>query len=300
MSVVAVIDIGTNSTRLLVARVSGEGGVEPLYTDLKTTRLGQGIQGGVLMPEAVDRTLEAVVDMQARAGEWSSPPPVVVATSAVRDAANRDWFIGEVRRRTGLSVQVLDGTREAYLGYLGVAAGFGGGDLTSSVIIDIGGGSTEFTWRGKGGITCRSVNAGAVRMTEGGHDDREIAAVIRGVAEEIRRQAPRLLIGVGGTVTTLAAMDQGLRVYDRSLVHGYLLERQSVLRMLEELLAAGPEGRRKIPGLQPARADIIVAGVRILLAVMNGLGMDRIRVSEADLLYGAALKAVEPVETKKA
>ncbi|MFZ5634657.1 MAG: Ppx/GppA family phosphatase [Bacillota bacterium] len=295
----AVIDIGTNSTRLLVAEVAGPGGVAPLFTDLKTTRLGQGIEGKMLLPEAVSRTVEAVKDMQARAKEMSASLVVAAATSAVRDAANKDWFIAEVYRKTGLQVRVLDGKEEAFLSYLGVAEGFGG-DPVSAVIVDIGGGSTEFTWRRGGRITCRSVNAGAVRMTEGGHDGRSIYEIMRVTLEEIGRGMPRELIGVGGTVTTLAAMDLGLEVYDRSRVHGHVLGRTRILSLLDDLVRAGPEGRKKMPGLQPARADVIVAGVRILLVVMKGLEMNRIRVSEADLMYGLALQALKPVETKNA
>lgn len=297
MKRVAVIDIGTNSTRLLVAGVTGRGEVVPLHSDLKTTRLGQGIGGRMLLPEAVSRTVGAIMDMQSQAREKSASLVVAAATSAVRDAGNRDWFLEEVYRKTGIGVRVLGGQEEAFLSYLGVAAGLGE-DPASAVIVDIGGGSTEFTWCRDGRVFCRSVNAGAVRMTEGGHDDREIYEIIRETLEEARQDGPQKLIGVGGTVTTLAAMDMALEVYDRNLVHGYILSGEAVRRLLEDLVRAGPGGRKRIPGLQPARADIIIAGVRILLEVMKGLGFDRIRVSEADLMYGLALEALKPVETK--
>ncbi|MCL6610467.1 MAG: Ppx/GppA family phosphatase [Peptococcaceae bacterium] len=289
MKRVAVIDIGTNSTRLLVADVDGAGRVEPLHADLKTTRLGQGIEGRFLLPEAVSRTVEAISDMQRQARERSASRLVAAATSAVRDADNRDRFLDLVFRKTGIRVRVLEGVEEARLSYLGVAAGFGG-DMDGAVIVDIGGGSTEFTWNRRGRVTCRSVNAGAVRMTEGGHDDRAIGEILREITREIRRERPRELIGVGGTVTTLAAMEMKMEVYDRNRVHGCTLEEASVRRLLEELVRAGPEGRKRMPGLQPARADIIVAGVRILLEVMKGLEFGRIRVSEADLMYGLALE----------
>lgn len=298
MERVAVIDIGTNSTRLLVAGVTAEGEVVPLHADLKTTRLGQGIGGGMLLPEAVSRTVDAIADMQSQAREKSASLVVAAATSAVRDAGNREWFLDQVYRKTGISVRVLEGQEEAFLSYLGVASGLGK-DPASAVIVDIGGGSTEFTWSSDGRVFCRSVNAGAVRMTEGGHNDREIHEIMRETLEEVRRVRPQKLIGVGGTVTTLAAMDMALEVYDRSRVHGYDLSITGVRGMLDKLVLAGPGGRKGIPGLQPARADIIVAGVRILLVVMGGLEFDRIKVSEADLMYGLALKAVKPVETKK-
>ncbi len=294
---VAVIDIGTNSTRLLVADVDGRGRIAPLHFDLRTTRLGQGIAGRLLIARAVDRTVEAVADMLAQAREKSAGLFVVAATSAVRDAENRDWFLDRVFRLTGIRVRVLGGQEEALLSYLGVAAGFGE-DVAGAVIVDIGGGSTEFTWTREGRVVCRSVNAGAVRMTEGGHDGRAIREVLRETVNEVKKDRPRELIGVGGTVTTLAAMDLKLGVYDRDLVHGHVLAGADVRRLLEELVRAGPEGRRRMPGLQPARADIIVAGVQILLEVMKGLELDRVRASEADLMYGLALQAVKPVETK--
>lgn len=290
MTRVAVIDIGTNSTRLLVADVQEPFSIVPLYADLRTTRLGQGIEGGMLLPGAVSRTVEAIADMQAQAMEKSASLVVAAATSAVRDAANRDWFLDEVFRKTNLRVRVLEGEEEACLSYLGVAAGLGG-DADGALIVDIGGGSTEFAWIREGRMVCRSVNAGAVRMTEGGHDRGAIVETLRETTDEVNRDRPRGLIGVGGTVTTLAAMDMKLEVYSRDLVHGYVLDRASVLRLLEELISAGPEGRKRMPGLQPARADIIPAGVQILLEVMTSLGFDRIRVSEADLMYGLALGA---------
>ncbi|MFZ5650573.1 MAG: Ppx/GppA family phosphatase [Bacillota bacterium] len=288
----AVIDIGTNSTRLLVADVSVSGRVDPVYTELKTTRLGHGIEGGVLLPGAVSRTVGAVAEMKEKAAGMSASVIVAAATSAVRDAANRDWFVEDVLRQTGVSVRVLDGQEEACMSYLGVTAEFGD-NLASTVVVDIGGGSTEFTWRSDGEMRCRSVNAGAVRMTEGGHDDGKILDIMKEALDEVRGDRPRQLMGVGGTVTTLAAMEMGLKVYDRSLVNGYTLTRAGIYRLLDMLVKAGPEGRKAIPGLQPARADIIVAGVRILLLIMKCLEIEEIRVSEADLMYGLAIEEIK-------
>lgn len=294
---IAVIDIGTNSTRLLVAEVSVSGRIIPLHWTLKTTRLGEGIEGGVLLDRPVARTVEALLKMKAESRENSAAQVVAVATSAVRDAGNRDWFIEEVYRKTGIIVRVLTGHQEAFYSYLGVAGEFGE-DLESTVIVDIGGGSTEFTWKNDRGVMCRSVNCGAVRMTEGGHDDTRIIEIMREVLSGVSRENPGKLIGVGGTVTTLAAMDMGLRQYDRSLVHGYTLTGIKIGKLLDRLIKAGPEGRKRIPGLQPARADVIVAGVRILLLVMEFLRISHIRVSEADLMYGLAMEEAKSVETK--
>lgn len=136
-------------------------------------------------------------------------------------------------------------------------------------------------------------------MTEGGHGDRAIREILEGALDDVRRDGPRELVGVGGTVTTLAAMDMALEVYDRSRVHGYVLDAAAVRSLLEALVSAGPGGRKRMPGLQPARADIIVAGVKILLVIMEGLGLDRVRVSEADLMYGLALQAVKRRNKKR-
>lgn len=289
-----IIDVGTNSTRLLVADVSEDGMVTPLYTDLETTRLGEGIREGVLLPGPVARTVEALRSMKERALEYSTPVVVAVGTSAVRDAANSDFFLGEVFRQTGLSLRVLGGGEEAFYSYMGVTSGFG--ELNSAVITDIGGGSTEFTWSKKERIICRSVNAGAVRMTEGGQGDAEILQIMKKVLDEVRSEAPEKLIGVGGTVTTLAAIDMALEVYDRSLVHGYRLTLETVYNIKGTLIRVGPGGRKNIPGLQPARADIILAGVRILILLMDFLSMKEIVVSEADLMYGLALEAAKSVD----
>ena len=276
-----------------MADVSEDGKVTPLYTDLKTTRLGEGIQGGILLPGPVARTVEAMRYMKERALEYSTPVVLAAGTSAVRDAANSEFFLGEVFRQTGLSLRVLGGGEEALYSYLGVTSGFG--ELNSAVITDIGGGSTEFTWSKKGIVICRSVNAGAVRMTEGGHGDAQILRIMKKVLDEVRGEAPSELIGVGGTVTTLAAIDLALEVYDRSLVHGYRLNVETIYSIRETLIRVGPGGRKKIPGLQPARSDIILAGVRILIQLMDYLGMREIVVSEADLMYGLALEAAKSV-----
>jgi exopolyphosphatase/guanosine-5'-triphosphate,3'-diphosphate pyrophosphatase len=289
-----IIDVGTNSTRLLVADVTDAGKVVPVYTDLKTTRLGEGIQGGVLLPGPVSRTVEAVREMKEKALAHSASMVVAAGTSAVRDAANSHLFLAEVYRLTGLSLRVLSGREEAFYSYAGVTSGFG--ELESAVITDIGGGSTEFTWKKSDDIICRSVNAGAVRMTEGGQDDAGILAIMKDVLDQVREAGMERLFGVGGTVTTLAAVDMALEVYDPALVQGYRLALENVYKIRSALISAGPLGRKKIPGLQPARADIILAGVSILIVMMDYLGMGEITVSEADMLVGLALAVAKTVD----
>ncbi len=290
MNRIGVIDIGTNSVRLLIADV-GNNRVAPVYRGLNSTRLGQGIEGGQLLPEAVNRTLKAVKDFQELCREKRVDKTIAIATSAVRGANNREWFIEQVYREAGVKVRVLQGEEEAYYSFVGVAAGFDD-VLDGTVVVDIGGGSTEFTWKRDGVLINRSVNAGAVRMTEGGYDSRYIAGVLKTVLGEVAGDKPKMIIGTGGTITTLAAMDMKLEPYDWKKVHGYLLKKEKIEFLLQEIIKAGPEGSKSMPGLQPARADIIIAGIMILKEIVYTLKFDFIRVSEADLLYGLALEAV--------
>lgn len=285
---VAAIDVGSNSTRLLVADVTEPGVVLPVRGRLETTRLGQGMTAGRLLPAAMERTLAVITGFIRLAEEEGAVETVVAATSAVRDAANRDEFARAVRSATGRSLRVLSGPEEAYLSYLGVASGLPGVD--NAVVVDIGGGSTEFTWSRNGHTCCISVNAGAVRMNEGGYGNGQIRQVLDEALRAVRRDGFNTLVGVGGTATTLAAITMGLHRYDPARVHGFRLERRAVDELDRKLHALNLEERKKVPGLQPQRADIIPAGARILSRVLHGLGADYLVVSEADILYGLVLE----------
>ena len=286
---VAAVDVGSNSIRLLVAVVTGKGEVLPVLRDLKTTRLGKGFTGGRLLDEPVEKTLAVITDFIRRAERAGAEDIVLSATSAVRDAGNRADFVRRVEAVSGKKLLVLSGAEEARLGYLGATRGLGGVD--DGVVVDIGGGSTEFIWHRAGEVQCRSVNAGAVRMTEGGYGRGEIRALIQETVLSVRRDGYEEVVGVGGTVTTLAAMARQLRRYDPDQVHGYRLGRDAIDRMDTTLHAMSPAERQQLPGLQPERADIIPAGVRILSRVLHGLEADSVVVSEADILYGLALGA---------
>ncbi|HBX23920.1 MAG TPA: phosphatase [Desulfotomaculum sp.] len=287
--IVAAVDVGSNSVRLLVAEVDDQGKVMPLHTELKTTRLGQGITEGRLIPGTMEKTLAVLEQYISRAGELGAQKIILAATSAVRDAANREEFTQLVRTATGRSLRVLSGEDEARLSYLGVMGGLN--DVQNAVVVDIGGGSTEFTWPRDGHVVCISVNAGAVRMTEGGYGSGQIRMVIEEAVLAVRRDGYGEVVGVGGTVTTMAAMSLGLRVYDPLRVHGFRLARDTVLRLDQQLHELTLEERKVLPGLQPERADIILAGARILNRVLQGLGAESVMVSEADILYGLATEA---------
>ncbi|SFR04500.1 Ppx/GppA phosphatase family protein [Desulfoscipio geothermicus] len=281
---IAAIDVGSNSIRLLVADAPADGVITPVLRDLQTTRLGQGFAGGRLADAAVHRTLDVIKDFVRQARRAGAEKVVLAATSAVRDAANREDFIHAVYGATGYALRVLSGEEEARLSYLGVTGALG--DVRDALVIDIGGGSTEFIWPGQGGIRFRSVNAGAVRMTESGFGSGQIRAVFGDILRDIRPDSPADMIGVGGTVTTLAAMAQEMRTYDPDKVHGYRLTAAKVGKLYHALRKLPVAARQKMPGLQPERADIIPAGALILLRVLQGLNMDSVLVSEADILYG--------------
>ncbi len=287
----AAIDIGTNSTRLLVAEGAG-GVIKRIETGLATTRLGEGIAGGLLLREAMERTVQAVRVFKQTALNLGAEKVVAAATSAVRDASNQSEFMKLVKKEAGLQLRVLSGEEEAALSYSGVLAGLVV-PQHSTVVLDIGGGSTELTWQQADRLRLVSVNAGAVRMTETGAGEAEISDLLRPVLAEIKSLSLKNLVGVGGTVTTLAAIDQQLAVYDPERVHGYCLSAGSVDRILNMLKDMDIKERRKVPGLQPERADIIVAGVVILKTVLSGLGLSWMYVSECDMLYGLLLKEVE-------
>ncbi|MFA5881525.1 MAG: Ppx/GppA phosphatase family protein [Eubacteriales bacterium] len=290
---IAVVDIGTNSTRLLIAEVSAGREVRVLKTGLITTRLGEGIgKQAYLLRPAVDRTVEALLNFRQIILESGAEDVITAATSAVRDAANQRDFLAEVKQRVGWDVRVLPGDEEAQLSYLGVVRGLKA-DLCDGVVIDIGGGSTEFIWTGSGVLNCASLKIGAVRMTENGSRLADIREMLAGSLIPIKASGARRLVGVGGTLTTLAAVDQEMEIYDPAKVHGYFVTRQGIQDILYRFEKMTLEERKRAPGLQPQRADIITAGVRIALAVVDGLGTDGITVSETDIMYGLLYQALE-------
>ncbi len=291
MERVAAIDVGTNSVRLLVAEKDGSG-LKILKSGLITTRLGQGSGSGVLQAGAVQRTVAAVFYFYQTARQFGPERVVVAATSAVRDAGNRNEFVDMVKERTGLPVRVLSGAEEAGLSYRGVLAGFPL-EPQGTAVVDIGGGSTEIIWMQDGKLHLDSVNVGAVRVTEAGTGENEIAACLNATLEKVRRAPVNTLVGVGGTVTTLAAVDRGLLVYDPGKVHGHCLKAENAAAILARLERMSTGERKQVPGLQPERADIIVAGAVIAVVIMKKLGLKCMFVSEYDLLCGLVLEEVE-------
>lgn len=287
----AAIDIGTNSVRLLIARLANRQLQAELRT-LRMCRLGEGMtRGNGLQPQAVARTLQALQEfnsiLQARRARLLR----AVATSAVREAANAGFFIDQALSETGIAVEVIAGEEEAYLSYTGACTALPG--VSRGAVVDIGGGSTEFTWQPGAGQpdhpASHSIPVGAVRLTEQPMLLPGILSRLKPALEELGKAEPGSLIGVGGTITSLAAIDQALAVYDPKRVHGYRLSRNAVERILFLLSAKTNGERQQVPGLQPERADIIVGGATILWAILGFLQAEQITVSEADILDGIIL-----------
>jgi exopolyphosphatase/guanosine-5'-triphosphate,3'-diphosphate pyrophosphatase len=294
--------MGTNSTRLLVADIE-DGEVKELERRSTVTRLGRGVDTSRQL------ATEAIEDVVSAVGEYIKlyeplEPDVVLAlaTSAVRDAENSGAFIAELRERFALNARILTGEEEARLTYVGAVAGRAPSDGT--LVIDIGGGSTEIVvGSGREMAFHTSLQLGTVRHTERHiRNDPPTAPELEALAEDIRKQLFAELaaadffeihtgIAVAGTPTSLAAIDQELDPYDPERVHGYVLSLDAIQHMYSMLSGKSLEERLKVPGLHPGRAPTIVAGVVILIQAMRAFGLQEIEVSEHDILYGAALEA---------
>jgi exopolyphosphatase / guanosine-5'-triphosphate,3'-diphosphate pyrophosphatase len=301
---VAVVDMGTNSTRLLVADVE-DSRVEEIERRSTVTRLGRGVDTtGHLATEAIDDVANAVGEYIGIYEPLEPDVVLVLATSAVRDADNSGAFIAELRERFALDARILTGDEEARLTYLGAVAGREAADDT--LVVDIGGGSTELVLGSGHEVTFHtSLQVGTVRHTERHiRNDPPTGSELEALAEDVRKRifaelaaAEFFDIGIGiavaGTPTSLAAIEQELDPYDPEKVHGYVLTLDGIQRMYSMLSGKTLEERLKVTGLHPGRAPTIVAGVVILIQVMRAFGLQRIEVSEHDILHGAALEAAE-------
>lgn len=299
---VAVVDMGTNSTRLLVCDVEGPR-VAELERRSTVTRLGRGVDtSGQLAAEAIEDVCRTVAEYVAIYRELGAERVVAIATSAVRDARNSGAFTGELRERFALDARVLSGDDEARLTYVGAVHERPPGEET--LVVDIGGGSTELVVGSGSEVSFHaSLQAGTVRHTERHvHHDPATAGELEALAGDVHGLLGEALagsdfararhgIGVAGTPTSLAAIDQRLEPYDPEAVHGYELTLAAIQRMCSQLSAKTLAERLAVPGLHAGRAPTIVAGVVILIQVMRAFGLEAIEVSEHDILYGAALEA---------
>jgi exopolyphosphatase / guanosine-5'-triphosphate,3'-diphosphate pyrophosphatase len=301
---VAVVDIGTNSTRLLVAEVDGDSGaVRELERHSRVTRLGDGVDSsGSLSQEAMQRVFDTLTDYRAAIDAQGAGANLAVLTSAVRDAANGAEFAARVREDFGLDARVLRGEEEAQLTFLGAMAGRPA-DADPTVVIDIGGGSTEFVvGRERAARLHVSLPAGVVRMSERHiHSDppapHELQALARDVHSTVldglpaeQRASVKHGIAVAGTATSAASIDQELDPYDPARVHGYVLQLGTIELLLARLADMTERQRRQVVGLNPDRAPTIVAGMILLREALVAFALEEVEVSEHDILYGGALR----------
>jgi exopolyphosphatase/guanosine-5'-triphosphate,3'-diphosphate pyrophosphatase len=281
---VAAVDLGTNTTRLLVADVV-DGRIDELHRETRITRLGEGVDARRrLLPVPIARVRNTLSDYRRTLEQLGAERVLAVATSAVRDAENGEAFLGEIEWSYGFTTQLASGEEEAQLTRRGVQPPPG------TLVLDIGGGSTELVVDD----FHVSLPMGAVRFTErwGEHRAAIEEATTALLAEHVDVH-PGAAVGVAGTVTTLAALDLGLEAYDRERVDGHVLTRHAAQTQLYRLAALSLEERKQVPALEPERAPVIVAGACILVATLAYFGLNAITVSERDILDGIALAAAE-------
>jgi exopolyphosphatase/guanosine-5'-triphosphate,3'-diphosphate pyrophosphatase len=304
---VAVVDIGTNSTRLLVADVAPDGSLIELERRTKVTRLGDRLdRTGVLGDAAMERVLATLAEYREVIDAGGAERAVAVLTSAVRDAANGDAFLARVRAHgEALHARVIPGEEEARLTFRGATSERAPGDMTPTVVIDVGGGSTELVVGSGDEVSFHvSTQAGVVRHTER-HlaTDPPTSAELEALAADVRsmfahavppsaREAARAAVAVAGTATSLGAIDLDLECHSADAVHGHVVSVASCRHILERLSALPESQRRAVRGLHPDRAPTIVAGVIMVIEALRVFGLDSTAVSDHDLLRGAALDAV--------
>jgi exopolyphosphatase/guanosine-5'-triphosphate,3'-diphosphate pyrophosphatase len=301
---IAAVDVGTNSVRLLVADTAGPELV-PVDRRMRITRLGQGVgASGRLHPDALGRTLDVLREYRQVIDELGAERVRATATSAARDAANRDDLFLPATDILGIQPELLSGDEEGRLTFLGATAG-----LTEPgpyLVVDIGGGSTEFVVGGAEPEGLVSVDTGCVRLTEAyllsdPPAPEELAQAISVVElhlEDVDRILPaakeaQTVIGVAGTVTTVAAVELGLVEYDPKAIHHFRLSRDAAEEVFRTLATEPAEQRRHNPGLEPGRVDVIVGGTAILVSIMRHYGAGELLVSEADILDGLVRSQVQ-------
>jgi exopolyphosphatase / guanosine-5'-triphosphate,3'-diphosphate pyrophosphatase len=305
---VAIVDLGTNTCRLLLAEVGGDGALRQEERLTTVVRLGQGVdRSGRLNPEAVARTRTCLREYAPRFEAYGPARRLLVATSVLRDAADGPAFLAAVEHDYALPWRVLGGEEEGALAFRGGTAALAGADAAPLVLVDIGGGSTEFAVgvAGRGPDLVRSLDIGVVRLTErflSGDPPApaEVAALVAHVAVAIERGVPASVrasvrngVGVAGTFTTLVAHRLRLHEYRSDLVHGYVLSLADIDAAIATFTRLTNAQRGRLPGIQLGREDVILAGALIAREACRAFGLEQVRCSEADILEGAALALAE-------
>jgi len=292
----ATIDVGTNSVKFHIGQPADDGGWETLVDRAEVTQLGAGLaQSGVISPEATQRTAVAIRGMVEEARGHLVREVAAVGTAGLRMAGNRAEVLAHIERETGVAVEVVSGEEESRLAYVAALAGLGG-PTGSVVVFDTGGGSSQFTFGRGSQVSERfSVDVGAARYTERfGLDaqvsrevlDGALAAIAQDLVRVDGRAVPDALIGMGGAVTNLTAVRLGLAQYDPDAVQGSVLSKVEIERQIELYRTLDADGRRSIVGLQPKRAEVILAGACIVRTVLDLLGVDHLTVSDRGLRHG--------------
>lgn len=289
----AAIDIGTNSCRLLIGEKASEQSFNILARRLVITRLGEGVdQNRKLKNEAVDRVFKALKKYKVIIEEYQVQKTRVIGTSALRDVDNSDLLKSKLKE-LGFELEIISGKREAELNYLGAVSNL----EADFLLLDIGGGSTEFIWPEDDQIKFESLDLGCVRMTEKfvtnpeakfeDEERNEIQKYVKNsLASELNLSQEFKVKGVGGTITTLAAVKLALEDYDSSKIENLKIKKSELEKIISDLSRVNLEERQKIKGLQPKRADIIIAGLIILKSILDYIDSKELYVSDHDLLYG--------------
>ena len=298
MKRVGIIDIGSNSIKFFVGEKSEDGTIKTIIDKNDIARLGEGLrETGRISDEALERNAQSVAAFAAEAGEQGVEEIVCVGTMALRSASNSGDFAARVRELCGVKVQIIPGEEEARLSYLAILSGMPvpEGEL---VIFDTGGGSTEFIFgRGKELIKRFSVNLGSIRITEKFFQEDpagegSVEAAVKEIDEEFEAAGvvghPVKLVGMGGTVTSMGAVKHKIVTYDSDIIQGSTLTRADIGEQIKAYKERTVEQRRELPGLQPKRAEVILAGACILKNITERLGMDELTISDRGLRHGLA------------
>jgi exopolyphosphatase/guanosine-5'-triphosphate,3'-diphosphate pyrophosphatase len=298
MKRVAIIDIGSNSIKFFIGEKGADGTIQTIVDENDIARLGEGLrETGKISDEAMARNAEAVARFAQKAKDNGADKIVSVGTMALRSASNSADFVKKVKDLCGVDVQIIPGEEEARLSYLAILSGMPipDGDM---IIFDTGGGSTEFIFgHGTTLVNRFSVNLGAIRITEKFFQDDPVAAgSVEAAIKEIDGEFasagvaghPVQVVGMGGTVTSMGAVKHKMVKYDPNVIQGSSLTRADIAEQVKEYSARTVAQRRELPGLQPKRADVILAGACILQDIIDRLGVDQLTISDRGLRHGLA------------
>lgn len=300
MRKIAAVDLGTNSIRLMLCKVLNKKFISK-SKEVITTRIGKNVDHtGHLTDKAMEKNIEAIKYFKKKAENYGAEKIIVFATSAIRDASNKEYFLEKVKNEVGIDIKVLNGKEEAAIGILGASYGF---DNEKLLVIDVGGGSTELVLGCNEKILySTSINAGAVRMTEKYIKSNPIAQQDIDALEEsldrlfhdaimqLKDERIDRIIAIGGTATTAASIYHKLRVYDWEVIHNTILDQCFLNKIFDTLKSMTVKERYSIKGLQKERADIMPAGIFIIKYIMNKLDAEQIIISENDNLEGIIMK----------